>query len=190
MPPRQAKPGALHNPCGTGPSLSTLSGQSFPNIVRFILKSSWLWLVVFVVAVSGIGALIGMNFPPGPWFDALQKPWFQPPNSVFAPVWTILYVMIGIAGWRVFCLEDDPRLRMMWIVQMVLNFLWSPVFFGLETAGGALIVIALLWLVLVSFIRLAWVEERVSAWLFLPYLAWVSFATALNGAIWYLNRGL
>lgn len=153
------------------------------------MTSPWLWLFAFLILVSGTGAFIGMNFPPGPWFDALIKPAFQPPNSVFAPVWTVLYVMIGVAGWRVFVLEDDPMLRGLWVVQMVLNFAWSPVFFGVESLLGALIIIAVLWVVLVLFIRRAWGEERLSAWLFLPYLAWVSFATALNASILYLNPG-
>lgn len=153
------------------------------------MTRSWPWAIIFIVAVSGIGALIGMNFTPGPWFQALEKPWFQPPNTVFAPVWTILYIMIGYVGWRVFLEVGDPKLRSLWLIQMALNFAWTPVFFGLQWLSIALVIIVALWVVLISFLRRAEITDRTSMWLMIPYFLWITFATMLNAAIWYLNPG-
>lgn len=151
------------------------------------MQRSYVLCLVWIVAVVGIGSLIGMNFPPGAWHEALVKPSFNPPGWLFAPVWTLLYILIAIAGWRVFTLLEDGRLRMLWIGQMVLNFLWSPAFFGAQSTLLGLIVILPMLALILAFIARAWRLDRVSALLFLPYAAWVSFATLLTGAIHMLN---
>lgn len=144
-------------------------------------------LALFLLLVMGGGIAIGIITAPGAWYASLQKPVFNPPNWIFGPVWTVIYLMIGVAGWRVWRREDGADLKRLWGAQLCLNFLWSPVFFAAQMPGLALGVIAFLMLVILMFIRTAWRRDRVSALLFLPYAAWVGFASVLNGAIFALN---
>jgi tryptophan-rich sensory protein len=146
----------------------------------------YLSLAAFIAAVLGLGLLIGLATMPGPWYEALEKPFFNPPNWLFGPAWSVLYVLIGIAGWRVWR-SGDSGLLTAWIVQLALNFLWSPVFFGLQSIGGALIVILALLAAILAFIALAWRRDRTAAWLFVPYALWVAFATTLNVSIHMRN---
>ncbi|MBK1794148.1 tryptophan-rich sensory protein [Devosia sp. WQ 349] len=148
---------------------------------------SWIVLAVFIVAVVGIGSFIGTQTPPGPWFESLAKPSWNPPAAVFAPVWTILYVMIAIAGWRVVMDNPKSKAMMLWYAQMVLNFLWSPVWFGAEMPWLAFGIIVVLWVTIVAFILTVRHRDTLAAWLFVPYLAWVSFATVLCGTIAAMN---
>ena len=141
--------------------------------------------VVFLVAVLGIGLLIGTVTRPDGWYAALAKPAFNPPGWVFGPVWTVLYVLIAIAGARTW--ESGSGGFGLWLGQMALNFAWSPVFFGLHRPGLALVIIAALLIVILAFIANRWSKDRVSALLFLPYAAWVAFASVLNGSIVALN---
>lgn len=149
--------------------------------------SRWLSLAAFVALTLGGGTLIGMATQPGPWYEALQKPFFNPPNWLFGPAWTILYILVGIAGWRVWNTHRSDNLMKAWIVQLVLNFLWSPTFFGMQLIGGGLVVVIAMLLAILVFIAMAWRRDRIAALLFLPYAAWVAFATALNAAIFALN---
>lgn len=143
--------------------------------------------LLFVVAVAGLGALIGINNVPGDWYQSLEKPVFNPPNWLFGPVWTTLYVLIGIAGARTW-LEAPASSRMhIWFGQMALNFLWSPAFFGMENTLLGLIVIIPLMMTIIAFIHHSWYKDRLSAGLFIPYLAWVIFATLLNISLFMLN---
>jgi tryptophan-rich sensory protein len=147
----------------------------------------YLTLALFIVLVLGGGTLIGVTTLPGGWYAGLIKPLFNPPNWVFAPVWTLLYLLIAIAGWRIW--QRDPRSTAMtaWFIQLGLNFVWSPVFFGAHRIGLALVTIVALLAAILSFIATAWPRDRVASWLFVPYAAWVTFATALNAAVWRLN---
>lgn len=147
----------------------------------------YLLLAVFLLAVVGGGALIGLLTPPDAWFQQLNKPAFNPPGWLFGPVWTVLYILIALTGWRIWTRPDGAGLRGLWLGQMALNFLWSPVFFGWHSLGGALLVILALWLTIMAFITRAWSLDRPAALMFLPYGAWVSFATLLNASIWWLN---
>lgn len=144
-------------------------------------------LFLFVVGVLVAGLAIGSLTVPDGWYAALAKPWFNPPNWVFPPAWTILYVLIGVAGWRVWRLPERGGTLNAWIAQTVLNFSWTPVFFRLHQTGAAFAVILTLLAVILAFIALAWRRDRTAALLFLPYAAWVAFASTLNGAIWQLN---
>lgn len=146
-------------------------------------------LVVFVALTLAAGAL-GSLFPPGEWYAQLSKPSWTPPNWLFGPVWTILYVMIGIAGWRIATSPSHPARKpalAAWGTQLVLNGLWSWLFFGLHRPDLAFVDISLLWLAIALAIGLAWRFDRWAAGLLVPYLAWVSFAAALNGSIWQAN---
>lgn len=151
------------------------------------MPKSYLWCLVWVIAIVGIGSFIGINFPPGAWHESLIKPFFNPPGWIFGPMWTMLYILIAIAGWRVFTLLQDGQLRMLWIGQMVLNFLWSPAFFGAQSTLLGLIVIVPMLVIIFLFIARAWQADRISAILFMPYAAWVSFATLLNASLHVLN---
>lgn len=143
--------------------------------------------IVFIVVVVAIGALIGVNTAPGEWYQSLDKPWFNPPNWIFGPVWTTLYVMIAIAGARTWLRSRMGGRMQLWGSQMLLNFLWSPIFFGMHSPPAALIVIIPMLICIIAFIILTSTRDRISMWLFVPYAAWVSFATLLNASIVYLN---
>lgn len=144
-------------------------------------------LVLFLVLVVGGGLLLGTANPPGVWYAGLEKPSFNPPAWVFAPVWTALYVAIAVAGWRIGRLRDTRGAMTAWWLQLGLNFLWTPVFFGLQAVGWALVVILFLLVAIAGFVVLAWDRDRPAALLFLPYGAWVAFATLLTASIWWLN---
>lgn len=137
-----------------------------------------------IVAVFGAGALIGSSFTPGAWYAALEKPWFTPPPAAFGPIWSVLYVLIGWAGARTILSGQG---RGLWLLQMALNFSWSPVFFGMQWATGGLAVIAAVWLAILAFIIAMWHRDRLSALLFLPYITWVTLATAVNAGVVWLN---
>ncbi|TFF22884.1 tryptophan-rich sensory protein [Jiella endophytica] len=146
----------------------------------------YLALPLFLLLTVGGGGLIGMTVETGGWYAALQKPSFNPPDWVFAPVWGTLYILIGIAGWRVWR-RGLRTLQKLWWLQLVLNFAWPPVFFAAHMLGAALGVILVLDFAVAAFVVAAWRIERVSALLFLPYLAWIAYATLLNAALWQLN---
>lgn len=152
-------------------------------------RSRW-WLIPWAL-LPFAAALTGAAFPPDAWFAALAKPAWQPPNWLFGPVWTTLYLMIGVAGGLVWLRGPSPAVRaalIAWWVQLALNALWTPVFFGAQALGAALGVIGVLWLAIVWAIARCWPVSRVAALLLFPYLAWVSFASALNATLWWLNR--
>jgi translocator protein len=144
-------------------------------------------LALFLALVLGGGLVIGYLTAPGAWYSALAKPAFNPPAWVFGPVWTLLYVLIAVAGWRLWRRAPDSWAMRLWWAQLALNFLWSPVFFAAHRVDLALDVIALLFAAIVGVIATAWKHDRVVAALFLPYAAWVAFASALNVSIFALN---
>jgi tryptophan-rich sensory protein len=141
-------------------------------------------VIVFLVVVLGVGLAIGVVARPDGWYAALNKPPFNPPNWVFAPVWTLLYVMIAVAGARTY---ERVRGFSLWVTQMALNFAWTPAFFLLHRPTLALVIIVALLAAILTFIAMKWSSDRVSALLFVPYAAWVAFATLLNAAIVGMN---
>jgi tryptophan-rich sensory protein len=143
--------------------------------------------VLFIAVVVGLGALIGVANIPGAWYQSLVKPPFNPPNWIFGPVWSALYVLIGIAGARTWLGHPASSRMQLWFGQMALNFLWTPAFFGAESTILGLIVIVPLLAAILAFIRTSWDRDRISALLFVPYAAWVGFATLLNLSLFVLN---
>jgi translocator protein len=142
------------------------------------------------VAVCFCAASTGAWFRPGEWYERLRKPAWRPPNGLFAPVWTILYLMIAVAGWRVWRDAGFARASLplaAYALQLALNAAWTPLFFGLRRPELGLFDIALLWLAIAATIGLFWPIDGVAAALLAPYLAWVTFAGALNFAVWRLN---
>lgn len=142
------------------------------------------------VAASLLGGLVTRPQIPG-WYAALEKPFFNPPNWVFGPVWTLLFAMMALAFWRVLQRPAGTPGRgaaiVAHLVQMALNVTWSVVFFGLNSPAGGFLVIGLFLVAIGITIRLFASLDRPAAWLLAPYLAWVSFASVLNASIWWLN---
>jgi translocator protein len=157
-------------------------------------KSDWLKLAVCIVLPMLVGLTGGMFTESGPdsWYAGIKKPSFNPPGWIFGPVWTALYLMMGVAAfliWRKGWELRPVRLAMIFfLIQLLLNGAWSPAFFGLQSPLAGLIIIAFLWvailLTLISFAALS----ALAAGLMAPYLFWVSFAAVLNGSIYFLNR--
>jgi translocator protein len=145
-------------------------------------------LIVFLILVV-LTSMFGAIFRPGPWYDELIKPALTPPGWIFTPVWLTLYLMIAVAGW--FLWKKEPYVKnpalICWGAQLIVNALWSWLFFGLQRPGLALIDIAVLLVLIISFIRLAWPISRTSSLLFIPYALWVGFAAYLNLGLVVLN---
>lgn len=143
-------------------------------------------LVCLVVAVTGG---IANSYGLGSWYPSLVKPSFNPPNWVFGPVWTALYVMIAVAGARLVLspVRDKEPALALYTAQLVLNAAWSWVFFYGQAIGAGVTVILAMWLAILGTIVFGWTKDRLASLLLIPYLAWVSFAAVLNIAIWRLN---
>ncbi len=156
-----------------------------PSLDNQFRKS--LWLLGFLV-LAFLPAAVGMMFPPDLWYASLHKPAWNPPAAVFAPVWTLLYLTMGAAGWLVWRRAgwSMPTFQP-YLVQLLLNMLWTPVFFGLHAPMTALIVsVALAASILWTMRRFATVSSA-AALLLLPYLGWVAFATVLTAWIAFHN---
>ncbi len=146
--------------------------------------------VGWLVLVFGAAAL-GARFLPDEWYRLLKKPVWNPPNSVFAPVWTILYLLIAAAAWwvwRAHGISGALLPLLLFIVQLILNAAWTWLFFGLHRIRDALFDIEALWVVIALTLISFWMLEPLAGIFLLPYLAWVSFAGFLNLTIWRLNR--
>ena len=147
-------------------------------------------LLVFVV-LSAAAALTGSRFRPGEWYERLKKPSWRPPNWLFAPVWSALYLMMAVAAWLVWKDVGLPAAQAplaLWLGQLINNAAWTPAFFGLKRPDLGLVVIVALWLAIATTIVAFTAVSAAATWLMAPYLGWVSFAALLNLAVWRLNR--
>lgn len=155
-------------------------------------KLRWLMLLFFL-SVSFAASVIGSLFTetgPDSWYAALQKPDWNPPSWVFGPVWGTLYALIGLAGWLAWQRSGfggAPGAFTFFFIQITLNAAWTVVFFGLEAPGAAFVEILGLWLFILLTLVSFWRIRRLAGGLLIPYLAWVTFAAALNLAIWRMN---
>ena len=153
----------------------------------------WWGAIPFVLVCELAGAVGALTTSTGSssWYQELVKPAFQPPSWVFGPMWTLLYALMGIAAWRIWRLgmskRSVRRALALFVVQLLLNAAWSPVFFGAHEIGIALGILAALWLVLLWTLLAFWRLDRPAAWLLVPYQAWATFALVLNAAILHLN---
>ena len=142
---------------------------------------------LLVGAISGFFTSSGVNG----WFALANKPWFNPPNWIFAPVWTTLYVLMGIALFLVWKADADKSIKqtaiILFTLQLALNFFWSIIFFKLQQPGWAFVEIILMWLMILLTILWFGKINATAAWLLVPYICWVSFASVLNYSIWKLN---
>jgi tryptophan-rich sensory protein len=142
---------------------------------------------VLVGAISGYFTTSGVNG----WYALANKPWFNPPNWIFAPVWSTLYVLMGIALFLVWKSTAATGIKqtaiVLFAVQLVLNFFWSLIFFKLQQPGWAFAEIILMWVMILLTILWFGKISSAAAWLLVPYICWVSFASVLNYSIWKLN---
>jgi len=143
--------------------------------------------LIFIALTFLVGMTSAFLSPPGDWYAGLNKPWFTPADWIFPIAWTLLYIMIGVAGARIWLLGLKGAPLKFWIAQLVLNGLWSYLFFGLNSPLAAFIEILVLLATIIGFIITTRRNEPIAYLLFVPYACWVSFATLLNGAIVYLN---
>ncbi len=154
-----------------------------PSTLRSSLVLAGFILITFCAPLAGMFSL------PGVWYAALSKPTWNPPAWIFGPVWTLLYLMMAIAAWLIWKREGWRRPLWLYVVQLLLNAAWTPIFFGAHQLGWALLEIMVLWIaVLLTLLNFRCVS-RTAAWLFVPYLAWVTFAAFLNFTLWRLNPG-
>lgn len=144
-------------------------------------------LVPFLILVLGGGLGIGALTVPGDWYSGLAKPAFNPPNWLFGPVWTCLYVLIAIAGSRTFRRDRRGVAMKAWWLQLALNFAWPVAFFAAHAIAAALALLLALFGTIIVFMVASRRLDPLAAWLFAPYAAWVGFAMALNGSILALN---
>ena len=153
----------------------------------------WIKGAISIAIPVGVGAVAGYFTATGVdnWYRTIEKPGWNPPDGVFAPVWTTLYIMMGIAFYLIWKSSgphnQKRRAMVLWGIQLLLNAFWSFLFFNLHTIGLALAEIIVLWLaILFTIFAFARVDKR-AAWLMVPYISWVSFATILTYTIWKLN---
>ena len=150
----------------------------------------WLVLAGFLILCLGVGGVSGFVTAQSvlDWYPTLNKPFFNPPTWVFGPAWTLLFIMMAVAAWRVW-LEGSiakPALNLFFI-QLILNFFWTIIFFGMKNIGLALVEIIIFWIMIAFTMRAFMKISKPAGWMMAPYLAWVSFATLLNASIWWLN---
>ncbi len=135
-------------------------------------------------------ASTGAMYPPGEWYERLEKPDWTPPNWLFPLAWTVLYIAMAYAAYRV-ALSAQPAAKAglaFWAFQIALNAIWTPIFFGLKKLRAALVVIGALWAAVAMTMILFFIADFVAGMLFLPYLIWVSYAAGLNFTIWRDNK--
>jgi translocator protein len=155
-----------------------------PSRARSALTlGGWLFAVFAAASMGGF-------FHPGEWYARLEKPAWNPPNWIFGPVWTALYIIMAVTAWMVWKRGGFASQRaslLLFLLQLLFNALWSPLFFGLHKPGLAFVDLVLLWLALLATIAAFWKTRPAAGAMLLPYLAWVTFAGALNFALWRLN---
>ncbi|AEO48801.1 TspO/MBR family protein [Rhodospirillum rubrum] len=154
-------------------------------------QNSAITLAVFI-GICMLTALSGAFFRPGKWYQTIRKPSWNPPDKVFGPVWGILYIMIAVAGWLVWMTApfSETMILPMTIfgVQLVMNFLWSGLFFGAKRIDLALLEVSFLWISVIELILAFLPIHPLAGYLLIPYALWVSFAAFLNLVIYRLNR--
>ena len=157
-------------------------------------RTRWIGLAVVLVVCLGVGGLGAIATTPEieGWYRTISKPTWNPPDSVFGPVWTALYILMAIAAWLVWRPAGFKAAAFplsLFGAQLLLNVAWSWIFFGLHQPGWAFVEIVILWLAIVATTVAFFRCSNVAGWLIVPYLAWVSFASVLNFTIWRMNAG-
>lgn len=155
------------------------------------LKSTGVFVAFLALPVLvGVTASIATATSVGTWYAGLEKPFFSPPNWLFGPVWSLLYILMGVSSYLVFIKPASAERKIgldVYVVTLVLNFAWSFLFFYFRSPGLALIDIVILWFFILGMIIQFYRVRPLAGLLQIPYLLWVTFATMLNGAVWWLN---
>lgn len=151
-----------------------------------MIVTFWLCFGIFLVACLSAGSTGGL-FPPGKWYENLDKPPWTPPNWLFPVAWTTLYLLMAAAGARVAVSDGNAVAMALWSLQIALNGLWTPVFFGLRRLKLGFIVLSGLWLSVAATLWALWQVDWIAGLMFVPYLIWVSVAGALNFSVWRRN---
>ena len=144
-------------------------------------------MLVGLIVATFCAPLTGMIAMPGAWYAALEKPTWNPPAWIFGPAWTILYTLMAVAAWLVWKRKGWSRPLVFYFAQLILNAAWTPIFFGAHELGWALVEIVALWVAILLTMMAFFRVSKPAGWLFVPYLAWVTFATFLNFTLWRLN---
>jgi translocator protein len=149
----------------------------------------WWVLAGFIALCMAVGIGAGLVTAPAvlEWYPTLNKPSWTPPSWLFAPAWTVLYILMAVAAWLVWKAGNAKPALTLFFAQLLLNFAWSVLFFGARSPGLGLIDVAAMWLAIAATIFAFAFKSRLAAFLMVPYLCWVSFAAALNAAIFMLN---
>ena len=147
------------------------------------------WIFLVLLCACGAAAATGSLFSPGAWYRDLNRPSWTPPDWLFPVAWSVLYLCMSAAGARVAGVEGAGLAMAFWALQIALNTLWTPVFFGKQMIRGGLIVLSALWVAVFITMILFFGKDTLAGLLFVPYLAWVSTAFALNFSVWRLNPG-
>ena len=159
--------------------------MKIPNPVKLILT------IGSSLSAGLLGTLFTASAIPT-WYAGLEKPFFNPPSWLFGPVWTTLYILMGISAYLIWKnglgLKNVREALLVFCIQLGLNALWSPIFFGLKLPGIAFVEIIALWAMVTAFMILSHRISKIAGWILAPYAIWVSFALILNYAIWYLNE--
>lgn len=144
-----------------------------------------LWIILYLAVSFGIGQLTQGSI--SGWYQDLDKPSFNPPNWIFPVMWSFLYITIAIAGWKLWEVKANRTLKGLFIMYTLLNWAWTPIFFGLNALAFGFVWIAAINLINIIFIVKAWQPNRFSAYFMIPVLLWTLFAAVLNYSIWILN---
>jgi len=146
----------------------------------------WTLFAIFLAACFAAGST-GALFEPGKWYESLSKPSWTPPNWLFPVAWATLYLCIAAAAARVAPLEGSQYAMAFFALQIALNTLWTPVFFGLKRMGAGMVVLVALWIAVATTLGIFWSLDWIAGLLFVPYLVWVTVAGALNYTVWRMN---
>ena len=154
------------------------------------MQKSYLALFFWIIITLAVGLAAGMVSRPDVWYDALSKPVWNPPGWIFAPVWIVLYVLMGAAAgliWQRRTISQSTLALNFYVIQLILNIIWPLIFFGMRNPGLAFAEICLLWIAIVATLFAFWRVYRPASFLLMPYFLWVSFAAVLNLTIWRMN---
>jgi tryptophan-rich sensory protein len=154
------------------------------------MKKSYLAVFFWIIITLAVGLAAGMVSRPDTWYFALSKPSWNPPAWIFAPVWILLYALMGAAAgfiWQRRAVSQSTPALSLYVIQLILNIIWPLIFFGMHNPGLAFAEICLLWLAIMATLFTFWRVYRPAGILLIPYILWVSFATVLNFTIWRMN---
>jgi translocator protein len=158
------------------------------NAMAAPARARTMFELIAILALVALSASFGARYTPGAWYEALNKPWWTPPNGVFAPVWTLLYAAIAAAAWMVWRRVGWAHAAMwVFVLQLGLNAAWSYLFFGLRRMDWAFYEVIALWFSVLAMVLLFWRVRVAAGAMMIAYLLWVSFAACLNFAIWRAN---